>query len=619
MDSNSYWSSQELNYNYKSDPFYDPNSNGIMPELKQVPLPTEDFTNFDIDDVLKQTLHNLEDLDIPIGPASIGVNASSYGQHPQHNKGHSRKTSGSGIFGFTGENRQLCIPGISPQLLRKTPKTVQMPDLETDRYTDEPPGHYLSSDWDLPLESQILPPSSGVTLLPSSPVKEPESGRPDHYKFPPSDRTSTLDSSEREKDQIYKNHFSVNYLKSLTRMDKHHENGLEPINNQSIGNTGHINNFAREPRYVDDITPLLETNFDSNVEESHIDPNKPLEEQTAEHQGQFFSQKPTQTVQMRSLPVPAPNLVPTSSPIAIPIPANSGTIGQQQNSSPSFKGFMANSSPLRPDIYQTPQHQHHQILGITPDTPDRRPDSGVSWKIVVDGQIDSTDSSPTRKCSTMKTTLPRGHLDYYFVGPNEDRLYTCMYNNCGKLFTRISNIRAHVQTHLCDRPFTCDICGKKFVRNHDLRRHKKKHQDYTQVCPCGKKFSRRDALKTHRERNICIGGFDSDRGVSKSDVGKGRPKKIKQLEAGDIVVAMVNEMDDSPIKQTMKSPKERKQDHVTEQTEEKQQSKQSEDSKNLKLDLYEEKTDVDDKQEFDYLEDDYSFNDLSFRSTQFAY
>ncbi|KAH7588481.1 Zinc finger C2H2 type domain signature [Nakaseomyces glabratus] len=135
-------------------------------------------------------------------------------------------------------------------------------------------------------------------------------------------------------------------------------------------------------------------------------------------------------------------------------------------------------------------------------------------------------SSPT-KITRKLTTLPRGSIDVY-VKELPDRMYECLYPQCGKTFKRRYNIRSHIQTHLEDRPYRCDYdgCDKAFVRNHDLVRHKKTHQEKSYACPCGKMFNREDALAVHRSRMICIGGKKyANVVIKRSPRKRGRPRK----------------------------------------------------------------------------------------------
>jgi regulatory protein SWI5 len=125
-------------------------------------------------------------------------------------------------------------------------------------------------------------------------------------------------------------------------------------------------------------------------------------------------------------------------------------------------------------------------------------------------------------------------LEYTGIAPEEVQRYiseqdavtskwTCLYQDCGKMFGRRENIRSHVQTHLGDRQFKCNGCGKCFVRQHDLKRHAKIHSgNKPYKCPCGAGFARQDALTRHRQRGMCVGGFpDAVRRQAK----RGRPKK----------------------------------------------------------------------------------------------
>ncbi|KAH8726499.1 hypothetical protein GQ44DRAFT_738921 [Phaeosphaeriaceae sp. PMI808] len=125
-------------------------------------------------------------------------------------------------------------------------------------------------------------------------------------------------------------------------------------------------------------------------------------------------------------------------------------------------------------------------------------------------------------------------LEYTGIAPEEVQRYiseqdaitnkwTCLYQDCGKVFGRRENIRSHVQTHLGDRQFRCNGCGKCFVRQHDLKRHAKIHSgNKPYKCPCGAGFARQDALTRHRQRGMCVGGFAD---AIRKQVKRGRPKK----------------------------------------------------------------------------------------------
>ncbi|KAF8458235.1 hypothetical protein BDZ91DRAFT_499435 [Kalaharituber pfeilii] len=112
----------------------------------------------------------------------------------------------------------------------------------------------------------------------------------------------------------------------------------------------------------------------------------------------------------------------------------------------------------------------------------------------------------------------------FIAGPEaSDGKWVCLYEGCAKRFGRKENIKSHVQTHLGDRQFKCQVCKKCFVRQHDLKRHSKIHTGVKPYpCLCGNSFARHDALTRHRQRGMCIGAFE---GVVRKEVKRGRPRK----------------------------------------------------------------------------------------------
>ncbi|KAK3113710.1 Metallothionein expression activator [Teratosphaeriaceae sp. CCFEE 6253] len=107
-----------------------------------------------------------------------------------------------------------------------------------------------------------------------------------------------------------------------------------------------------------------------------------------------------------------------------------------------------------------------------------------------------------------------------------DNKYGCMWEGCGRRFGRKENVRAHVQTHLGDRQFKCNLCDKTFVRQHDLKRHIAIHSDdRPHICPCGTGFARHDALTRHRQRGMCPGALPGFEKTEEEKPKRGRPKK----------------------------------------------------------------------------------------------
>ncbi|KAK0786367.1 Metallothionein expression activator [Friedmanniomyces endolithicus] len=129
------------------------------------------------------------------------------------------------------------------------------------------------------------------------------------------------------------------------------------------------------------------------------------------------------------------------------------------------------------------------------------------------------------------TIVETGVLAYevqQYIGElsDSDNKYGCMWEGCGRRFGRKENVRAHVQTHLGDRQFMCNLCDKTFVRQHDLKRHIAIHSDNRPfVCPCGTGFARHDALTRHRQRGMCPGALPGFEKTEEEKPKRGRPKK----------------------------------------------------------------------------------------------
>ncbi|KAF8543042.1 hypothetical protein BDD12DRAFT_293256 [Trichophaea hybrida] len=129
------------------------------------------------------------------------------------------------------------------------------------------------------------------------------------------------------------------------------------------------------------------------------------------------------------------------------------------------------------------------------------------------------------------TGISMEEIASFIAGPEaSDGKWVCKYPDCEKRFGRKENIKSHVQTHLGDRQYRCEVCKKCFVRQHDLKRHSKIHTGIKPYpCLCGNSFARHDALTRHRQRGMCIGAFE---GIIKKVAKRGRPRKKPLNEDG---------------------------------------------------------------------------------------
>lgn len=229
----------------------------LVTSPSKIPLPHEDFEQYfpdynEVDNLINETLTGLQELDVPSGFVHQNPEKTSTSHHT-----HSRKISGTAIFGYVDHNRDLSINGLNNEYYKKNLndiKSISPGELKIIN-SNSNQQDLLDFNFDNPeIKPILLMEEDEYNDLNTKNHQTPDlkitNDNPQSYKFPPppaslpikqkssKNQPNLIASSPIKKNYHSVNNYSVKYLQELNNLNqddyKNYADDIEPLLNDDL-------------------------------------------------------------------------------------------------------------------------------------------------------------------------------------------------------------------------------------------------------------------------------------------------------------------------------------------------------------------------------------------------